>query len=102
MAMQIDLLATNPSTSPLQPWNEARAQQLAERDGIGTLGEAHWQVIQTLRSHFAHYGTLPPMRIACSSNHLEPHCVEHLFHTAEEALTIAGLPDPDDEVRGYL
>jgi len=84
-----------------QPWSEEYAQQIALRDGIGQLSENHWNVIHTLRSHFVQYGAIPPEHIACSVNHLEPHCVEHLFHDAREAWTIAGLPDPGDEMRFY-
>lgn len=102
MTTQFELLTPSTPATPPQPWSEARAQQLAELDGVGKLGEAHWRVIHTLRSHFIQYGALPPMRLACSASHLDPHCVEQLFHTAREAWTIAGLPDPGDEVRSYL
>lgn len=100
MTTQFELLAPQ-AKSASQPWNEKVAQQIALRDGLGQLGEEHWRVIRTLRSHFIQYGAMPPMRLACTTNHLEPHCVEHLFHSAEEAWTVAGLPDPGDEARGY-
>jgi len=71
------------------------------RDGIGELKEEHWKIIDTLRSHFIQYGAMPPMHMACVVNHLDPHCVEELFHNAREAWTVAGLPDPGEEARSY-
>jgi sulfur relay (sulfurtransferase) DsrC/TusE family protein len=84
-----------------QNWSEEYAQQVAQSHGLGQLNEAQWQVIHTLRNHFIQYGAIPPMHVACSVNHLEPHCVEHLFHSAREAWAVAGLPDPGDEMRFY-
>lgn len=101
MTTQFELLTPVATPSPRQPWSEEVAQQIALHDGLGELSDAHWRVIHTLRNHFVQYGALPPMRLACSTNHLEPHCVEHLFHTPQEAWTVAGLPDPGEEARGY-
>ncbi|HEY9149086.1 MAG TPA: TusE/DsrC/DsvC family sulfur relay protein [Gammaproteobacteria bacterium] len=84
-----------------QSWSEAQAERIAREHGIESLTEEHWCVINTLRDHFIQYGALPPMRFACDINRLEPHCVDHLFHSPQEAWRIAGLPDPDDEAEGY-
>jgi hypothetical protein len=37
------------------------------------------------------------MRLACSINHLDPHCTEQLFRGAQEAWRLAGLPEPGAE-----
>lgn len=102
MTTQFELLSDTPAVAQRQPWSESYAQRVALRDGVGELQEEHWRVIHTLRSHFIQYGALPPMHLACAVNHLEPHCVDHLFHNAQEAWTVAGLPDPGDEARSYL
>ncbi len=87
--------------SKRQPWTEKLAESLAQESGLGHLTEAHWKVIHTLRSHFIQYGALPPMRFACDISRLEPHCVDQLFHTPQEAWRIAGLPAPGEEAEGY-
>lgn len=84
------------------PWSEEMAQRIADEDGLGTLTEAHWKVIHTLREHFVMYGALPPMRLACGVNQLDPHCGERLFHGAYEAWHVAGLPDPGSEALSYM
>ncbi|MGM0595022.1 MAG: TusE/DsrC/DsvC family sulfur relay protein [Pseudomonadota bacterium] len=84
-----------------RPWSESLAERMAREQGLGQLTPAHWQVIRTLREHFIQYGALPPMRVACDINRLEPHCFDKLFRSPEEAWRIAGLPDPGEEARGY-
>ncbi len=79
------------------PWSEERAQQIATDHGLGELNEAHWKVIHTLREHFVQYGAVPPMRLACGMNRLDSKCAEELFHSANEAWQVAGLPEPGTE-----
>ncbi len=92
----------NTEEQSTKSWDEAIAMRRAEEDGIGELSQAHWQFIYTLREHFIQYGAIPPMRYACSSSHLEPHCVDRLFHDAREAWHIAGLPEPGEEAKSYM
>lgn len=84
-----------------EPWSETVAERIASEQGLGQLTREHWRVIHTLRQHFIQYGALPPMRFACDINRLEPHCVDQLFRSPQEAWRIAGLPDPGEEVQGY-
>lgn len=84
------------------PWSEEVARRLAAEKGLGELTETHWRVIHTLRDHFVQYGALPPMRLACGLNRLEPDCTEALFHGAHEAWQVAGLPEPGSETAVYL
>jgi tRNA 2-thiouridine synthesizing protein E len=101
MTTSFELPAGTESVMPQGPWSHEYAQEIALRDGIGPLSDEHWRVIDTLRNHFVQYGAMPPMRLACVVNHLDPHCVEQLFHNAREAWTVAGLPDPGEEARSY-
>lgn len=87
---------------PREPWNEALAERMADEDGVGALSEAHWKVIYFMREHFIKYGGVPPMRMACTLNAMEPHCVEQLFHSAREAWHLSGLPDPGEEFKSYM
>lgn len=84
------------------PWSEEVARRLAAEKGLGELTESHWRVIHTLRDHFVQYGALPPMRLACGLNRLEPDCTEALFRGAHGAWHVAGLPEPGSEAMGYL
>ncbi len=100
MTTSFDLPATE-SVMPRGPWSHEYAEKIALLDGIGPLNDEHWRVIDTLRNHFVQYGAMPPMRLACVVNNLDPHCVEQLFHTDREAWKLAGLPDPGEEARSY-
>jgi len=46
----------------LDNWSEDIATQLAAKDGI-TLGEDHWQVINTMRDYYAEYGVSPVKKL---------------------------------------
>lgn len=81
------------------PWSRTEAQRIAERDGLGKLGESHWRLIDTLRQHFVQYGAIPPAQLACSANHMTPHCIEELFLSPQAARRISGLPEPGEEAR---
>lgn len=101
MTTEYEILSRVGKTSR-STWDEGAAQRMAAERGLGVLSQAHWCVIYTLREHFVLYGALPPMRVACDVNRLEPHCVDKLFHSPEDAWRIAGLPDPGEEARSYL
>jgi len=84
-------------------WNEHVARAIARHDGLPPLTRDHWAIIRTLRDHYARFGTAPPaFSHVCQVNHLEKHCVEHLFRSQREAWRIAGLPDPGEEARAYM
>ncbi len=83
-------------------WNEALAQTIADRLGIGQLADAHWKVIRTLRQHYARFGAAPAMIQVCRLHHQGPHWVHDLFHTCLNAWRVAGLPNPGEEAKTYL
>lgn len=94
-------IQANSTATPARPWDESVAQRIAREQGLEKLTPDHWCVIHTLRDHYIQYGALPPMRFACDINRLDPHCVDELFRSPQEAWRIAGLPDPDDEAYSY-
>jgi len=91
----------NAAATARGPWSEALAERIASERGLGQLTPEHWGVIRTLRQHYIQYGAVPPMRFACDINRLDPHCMDKLFHSPQEAWEIAGLPGPDEEADGY-
>jgi dissimilatory sulfite reductase related protein len=83
-------------------WTEALARAIAEQDGIGDLTEAHWQVIRSLRDHYAKFGVAPAMSHICWTLGMDKLCVHDLFGTCMEAWRVAGLPNPGEEAKAYL
>ena len=68
-------------------WNENIARQIALQDGMGELTDAHWKVIFSLRESYA-------------QDHI-PTAIDHrnLFPCCMEAWRVAGIPDPERNVR---
>lgn len=83
-------------------WSEAIAAEIARRDGIGKLTEEHWEVIRSLREHYAKFGVAPAMSHVCRSHGKGRHWIHDLFHTCLNAWRVAGLPNPGEEAKAYL
>jgi len=83
-------------------WTREGAQILAEVDGIGPLGKAHWKVISFLRDHFSEVGGLPAMRTVCKASGLDPEEIKQMFGSCCEAWRLSGLPNPGEEARAYM
>lgn len=49
-------------------WSEALAQEIARENGIAALTDEHWEVIRTLREHYAKFGVAPAMYHVCRSH----------------------------------
>lgn len=92
-----DGLLTNPET-----WNEVLACEIARRYELGELGAEHWEVIHTLREHYARHGVAPAMSQVCRSRHKDRYWVHDLFQTCLNAWRVAGLPNPGEEAKSYL
>lgn len=83
-------------------WNEAVAAEIARRDGIGPLTEEHWQVIRSLRKHYAKFGAVPAMSHICHNHGKDKYWIHDLFHTCLGAWRVAGLPNPGEEAKTYM
>lgn len=83
-------------------WNKELAQQIAGADGVGSLGDLHWAVIDQLRDHYLNHGSLVPTSHVCRVNNLDPLCVAKTFRNMREAWRIAGLPNPGEEAKSYM
>lgn len=83
-------------------WNEALAVEIARLDGIGRLTEEHWEVIRSLREHYAKFGVAPAMSHICRRHGKDRYWIHDLFHTCLGAWRVAGLPNPGEEAKTYL
>ena len=85
-----------------QAWSEQLAQVIADDNGVGTLTDAHWRIIHTLRDHYARYGAAPVMHRVCHDAGVERRRVNELFGYCLNAWRVAGLPNPGEEATSYI
>ena len=83
-------------------WNRELAESIAARNGVSSLGNEHWQLIEELRRHYRETGSVPVMRHVCKDAGLQEHCVSDLLADPRLAWRIAGLPNPGEEANAYL
>lgn len=83
-------------------WSEALAIELAARDNI-QLSDAHWQLIQFVRSYYEDYGIAPGMRLLVTAvrQRLSPELASSRYlyrlfpdSPARQLSCYAGLPIP--------
>lgn len=85
-----------------ESWTTEVAERLAREDGIGALGDQHWEVIRTLRNHYMRNHGIPAFSHVCSVSGLDNRCLDGLFKSPREAWRIAGLPNPGEEAKTYM
>jgi tRNA 2-thiouridine synthesizing protein E len=85
-----------------QMWNEEMARDLAQQEGVGELGEQHWNVLRHIRERYLSLGALPNMRLVCRATGIPRYKIHHLFGSCLSIWRIAGLPDPGEEAKSYL
>ncbi len=85
-----------------QAWSEALARDIARDISVGTLTDAHWRIIHTLRDHYTRSGTPPVMHRVCQDAGIERRTVNDLFGYCLNAWRVAGLPNPGEEATSYL
>lgn len=83
-------------------WNEALAREIAMQLGISELSGSHWNVIYSMREHYAEFGVAPPMKNICRAEGQPWSWVHELFGSCLNAWRVAGLPDPGEEAKSYL
>ena len=79
-----------------EDWSEAMVPELARREGIDELGDAHWKVIRFMRSEWEAKGTGPTVRVLGRTSGVSIKELYHLFPKgpAKVAARIAGIPKP--------
>lgn len=77
-------------------WNEDLVPELASREGITELTEAHWKVIRFMREEYLTKGTGPTVRVLGKSSGVSIKELYQLFPKgpAKVAARIAGIPKP--------
>jgi TusE/DsrC/DsvC family sulfur relay protein len=79
-----------------EQWTEDMAPELARREGIEPLTDAHWTVIRFMRDEYAAKGTGPTVRILGKASGVSVKELYQLFPKgpAKVAAKIAGIPKP--------
>jgi tRNA 2-thiouridine synthesizing protein E len=79
-----------------EQWTEDMAPELARRDGIDELTDAHWTVIRFMRSEYFDKGTGPTVRALGKTSGVTVKELYQLFPKgpAKIAARIAGIPKP--------
>jgi TusE/DsrC/DsvC family sulfur relay protein len=79
-----------------EQWTEDMAPELAAREGIDRLTEAHWKVIRFMRSEYFEKGTGPTVRVLGKTSGVSIKELYQLFPKgpAKVAAKIAGIPKP--------
>jgi tRNA 2-thiouridine synthesizing protein E len=79
-----------------EQWSEVMAPELARREGIEPLTDAHWQVIRFMRKEYFDKGTGPTVRVLGKTSGVSVKELYQLFPKgpAKIAARIAGIPKP--------
>jgi dissimilatory sulfite reductase related protein len=79
-----------------EQWTEVMVPELAAREGIDNVTDAHWTVIRFMRSEFLTKGTGPTVRVLGKTSGVSVKELYRLFPKgpAKIAAKIAGIPKP--------
>jgi tRNA 2-thiouridine synthesizing protein E len=79
-----------------EQWTEDMAAELARREGIDELTDAHWQVIRFMRAEYLAKGSGPSVRALGKTSGVSIKELYQLFPKgpAKIAAKIAGIPKP--------
>ena len=83
-------------------WSQEVAKDFAGSEGVETLTEDHWKIINALREYYAKFGVAPEINHVCLAEGHDWHWAHDLFHTCLNAWRVSGLPDPGEEAKSYL
>jgi TusE/DsrC/DsvC family sulfur relay protein len=77
-------------------WNEDLAKAIAKEEGIESLSDRHWAVINYMRKEFDAHGDAPSIRKLTKESGVDTKELYALFPKgpAKKAARIAGLPKP--------
>ncbi len=77
-------------------WDESMVPELARREGIPELSEAHWKVIRFIRAEYLSKGAGPTVRVLGKTSGVSIKELYELFPKgpAKVAAKIAGIPKP--------
>ncbi|MHC4512590.1 MAG: TusE/DsrC/DsvC family sulfur relay protein [Planctomycetota bacterium] len=77
-------------------WNKDVATALATTEGVESLSDDHWKVVEYLRDYYLEFGVAPMIRKLCKSTGFKLNQIYELFPSgpAKGACKVAGLPKP--------
>jgi len=77
-------------------WNNEVAAALATTEGIDSLSDEHWKVMNYLRDYYIKFGVAPMIRKLCKDTGYPLKKIYELFPSgpAKGACKLAGLPKP--------
>ncbi|MHC4077538.1 MAG: TusE/DsrC/DsvC family sulfur relay protein [Planctomycetota bacterium] len=77
-------------------WNKDVAAALATTEGVDSLSDDHWKVVEYLRDYYLEFGVAPMIRKLCKSTGFKLNQIYELFPSgpAKGACKVAGLPKP--------
>lgn len=76
-----------------EQWTPEVARLLAEREGLGELTEAHFQVLNTIRDYYRKFGIAPMLHLLSRECGMSYRQIHDLFHKqpGKRAAKLAGL-----------
>ena len=77
-------------------WDKAVAESLAGTEGVDSLTEDHWKVVNYLREYYLEFNMAPMIRKLCKTTGFKLKEIYELFPSgpAKGACKVAGLPKP--------
>jgi len=77
-------------------WDKEVAAALATTEGVDSLGDDHWKLVEYLRNYYLQFGVAPMIRKLCKETGFDLKKVYELFPSgpAKGACKVAGLPKP--------
>jgi tRNA 2-thiouridine synthesizing protein E len=77
-------------------WNKDVASALATTEGVDSLTDDHWKVVEYLRNYYLQFGVAPMIRKLCKETGFDLKSIYSLFPSgpAKGACKVAGLPKP--------
>lgn len=76
-------------------WDKDIAAALAKREGVGTLDEEQFEIIDFMRQYYKKNHAFPILNYVCRNIHEPRNCVNEEFINPMKAWKIAGLPKLD-------
>ncbi len=79
-----------------EKWDKIIAAALATTEGVDSLTEEHWKVVEYLRDYYLQFGVAPMIRKLCKETGFNLKKIYELFPSgpAKGACKVAGLPKP--------
>jgi tRNA 2-thiouridine synthesizing protein E len=78
-------------------WDRQVAAALAREEGVATMTDDHWRVVDFVRKHYHKHRLAPMIRVLCRETRFDLRKICQLFPTgpAQGACKVAGLPKPE-------